>query len=128
MTATKGKDLTLYIDGNLVALSKSCSIDVTADMVEVSNILSGRAKKYVAGRYGWQISSEALVSADGAGFLSLLERLKEGTRVTIAVTTPTSPRLTGHALVQSLSESGAVGSMATYNATLIGDGDLNAVQ
>lgn len=125
MTSTKGKDLALYIDDNLVALAKNCNIDATGDLVEVSNILSGRAKKYIAGRYGWQITSESLVSADNAGFLSFLAKLKEGARVAVAFTTPESPRLAGYAFVQSLSESGAIGSMATYKVTLVGDGSLS---
>lgn len=124
MTAVKGKDLALYIDNNLVALSKNCKIDVTADLIEVASVLHGRAKEFRSGRYSWQVTTECLVSADSSDTLSFLTKLKDGTEVTVAVTTPLSPRLVGYALVQSLSESGSVGSMATYNVVLMGTGEL----
>lgn len=119
-----GKNLALYIDDTLVALSKSCNVDITADMIEVSSLLHGRAKSFIAGKYSWQITTDNLVKVSDEIYYSLSEKLKKGTRVYIRVTMPGSAVQGGYAYVQSLRLSGAVGSMATYSVTLAGDGEL----
>ena len=119
-----GKDMALYIDGDIVALSKTCNIEITADMTEVASPMHGRAKSFIPGRYSWQVTTEALVSSGEGGHYKLIDHIKKGTQVLVRVTSPDSPVLTGRAYVQSLRKSGAVGSMATYSATLIGDGEL----
>ena len=127
MSRINGRDLLLYIDNSLVALSKSCNIDITADLTEVASVLHGRAKTFRAGRYSWQVSSECLVASEDETRYTLLAELREGTKVKIMVKAPGSQTLSGEAFVQSLSISGAIGSMATYSVTLIGTGELETV-
>lgn len=125
----KGRDVILRVDNVPVALSRSCSLNISCDMTEVSSFLSGRAKTFVAGRYSWEVSCESLLSFAGSE-IDLLECVKNGAKKTISMTADIGGKevgLTGDVLVASLNVAAPLENMATYTAGLQGTGELHAL-
>lgn len=128
----KGKDIAIYREVNgtfqLIALSLSCDLTVSCDMQEFSSVLSGRAKRFRAGRYSWQMNSESIVAVGVPDGAELLAALKSGERLHISMSL-NSPEASMHAvrgwaLVANWSESAPLAGMATYKVAFQGDGDL----
>ena len=57
-----GRNLIIKNDGVAVAASKSCTIEVQADEIEVSSPLTGKWKTYIAGRKSWKVDVSGLVT------------------------------------------------------------------
>lgn len=131
----KGSDI-LFYSGNsaaeqtLLALSSSCDVQVSCDMVEVSSMFSVRAKSFRAARYAWGINAEAY-AADDSQHLAPLTVLKAGTPiyVTMTVTDPSGNAIgvAGEAYVASWALNGAVGALASYTISLQGSGELEVM-
>lgn len=60
-----GKDLIIECDGKPLAAAKSCSIEVNAATIQVSDIVHGGWEHYRAGRKSWKISTGHLVARYG---------------------------------------------------------------
>lgn len=131
----KGKNIALYrrsADGNgwtLLALSLSCDVAVSCDMAEFSSFLSGRAKRFRAGRYSWTITHEALVATEVADGGDLLAALKSGERLYVCMSLAhpdgTQHAVGGWCLVGGWQESAPMAGMATYKTSFQGDGELS---
>ena len=130
----KGKDIALYrsMSGDdaykLIALSLSCDVAVSCDMQEFSSFLSGRAKRFRAGRYSWTMNSESIVASDVADDKELLAALKNGTRLRVAMSLGlpdgSAHAVSGWVLVAGWSEGAPLSGMATYKVTFQGDGEI----
>ena len=130
----QGKDVALYanvdgVNGKEIGYSTTCDVQVTCDVSEFSSILSGGAKRMRPGRYGWQMSCDIMAeSGDNTAKLLLLS-LKSKRAITVAMTLSAdgaeASRVYGEGYATSWQLSGAVGSMAIYQVTITGDGDLN---
>lgn len=128
----KGKDIALYRavgDGfKRIALSLSCDVSASCDMQEFSSFLSGRAKRFRAGRYSWVMNVEALVADNEADSSELLSALKTGTRLRVAMSLydpdGSTHAVLGWVLVSSWSEGAPLSGMATYKVSFQGDGEL----
>lgn len=61
----KGHDLIIYegVPAVAIAAAKSCSIDVSADVIETSSPESGTARTFIPGRTSWEVSVSTLVLA-----------------------------------------------------------------
>lgn len=122
----QGKDLkiTTASDGVLVAMSKTCTINVECDEIEVSGQTSGRWREVFPGRLAWSISMGYLVTAGGVAG----DVLKVGTMVNIKVKDgETGTPLTGTALVKRCQMVGNVRSLSTGDCQLTGSGPLTEV-
>lgn len=128
----KGKDIALYRavgdEFKRIALSLSCDVSASCDMKEVSSFLSGRAKRFRAGRYSWVMNVEALVADNEADSSELLGALKTGTRLRVAMSLyepdGSAHAVLGWVLVGSWSEGAPLSGMATYKVSFQGDGEL----
>ena len=60
-----GKDLIIECGGKPLAAAKSCSIEVNAETIQVSDIVHGGWEHYRAGRKSWKISTGHLVARYG---------------------------------------------------------------
>jgi predicted secreted protein len=60
-----GKDLkiTKSDDSTLVALARSCDINVDCDEIEVSSATTGKWRDFISGRLSWSITVNYLVTA-----------------------------------------------------------------
>ena len=124
----KGKDLAISVNFDnkneeLLALSKSCTLEITADIIEGASITNGRSKRFIPGKHSWKVSSESLIAFEAAQLKKLISCMEEGKEVLVFFGASGFIRY-GNALVQSISVSGTLGSMATYNITLQGTGPL----
>lgn len=72
-----GRKFALFKGNEAIGLSTSCSLDSTADTIEVAG--NGRAKAYKLGRYAWTMSVEALLGKNKAMIAALHEAHKTGT-------------------------------------------------
>ena len=52
-----GKDLIIECDGKPLAAAKSCSIEVNAETIQVSDIVHGGWEHYRAGRKSWKMKT-----------------------------------------------------------------------
>lgn len=130
-----GKNVSLLIarDGELVrvALARDCVIEVQCDAQEFTSALSGRGKRFRAGRYGWNTQVETLME-DGEQQASLLEALKGGEVLTLRADTQWYYKgfarvLQGNVIVQRWREQAPLRGAATCSATFMGDGDLDVI-
>lgn len=60
-----GKDLIIECNGKPLAAAKSCSIEVNAETIQVSDIVHGGWEHYRTGRKSWKISTGHLVARYG---------------------------------------------------------------
>lgn len=122
-----GKDLriTTATDGTLVALAKTCTINVECDEIEISGKTSGRWREVMAGRLAWSISIGYLVTAGNVA----QDVLKVGTMVNVKVKDgETGTPLVGRALVRRCQVTGSVHNLSTGDCQLTGSGPLEEVE
>lgn len=70
----KGNDLIVLANGQPLAASKSCGIDVSVETKEVALAGTGTFKHYIAGRKSWSVTTNHLVG-DSARVADLLARV-----------------------------------------------------
>jgi predicted secreted protein len=56
-----GNDLIIYCNGKAIAGSKSCTIDVDAEMIKTASPTDGAWEHYLAGRKNWDISTNHII-------------------------------------------------------------------
>ena len=124
-----GTDLAVYNGSNLIGVSTSCSISMSADMRDTSNKDTAGWKKVVPGQKSWTVSTEALLAHSVAynfGYLYGLWYNK--TALTIYVKSVSNPTgdyyWTGTAYINSLNLTAGNEQNATFSVSLQGDGAL----
>jgi predicted secreted protein len=110
---------------NVIAAAKTCEVEVSADVVEVSRSTGGAVRHFVAGRTEWSMSVGCLMTTT-ATVAQLEAMVGTEQNVTFGVRgAAVGERLTGRAIVQRLRWTGTRGDLATYSATLQGTGALS---
>ena len=146
MAIIKGNELILFKgDGTtneVFSRSTSCTLERSAEMLDITSKSSGEDKEYIAGRKEWSISVDGLVDfADVNGYEALDAAYESGADVgfvmgiatTGADTKPTGLDATkkyykGTVKVTSLTLNTAnAGELVTYSASLNGTGKLETV-
>lgn len=141
----KGRDILIYANGKCLALSTSSSLEISQDLVEVSNKDAGGGKWTASqgGKLSWSMSSENLFSTEpeGLGYENLFKLMTDQAEVTVVFglektyknksavpkggwLPSTSGIYSGKALITSLSLSAPVDDNATYSVELQGIGEL----
>ena len=118
-----GKDLkiTTASNGVLVALAKSCEINIDCDEIEVSSATSGKWKDFIPGRNSWTISVSYIVTAGGLA----ADILKVGTVVNLKVKDgDTGTPLVGSAIVKTCKVTASRGDIAKGSFSFRGKGPL----
>lgn len=57
-----GRNLIVKLDGVAIAANKSCSIVIEGEQIEVASMTSAEWREYIAGRKGWRVSTNHLVT------------------------------------------------------------------
>lgn len=145
---TEGKDLMLFLDGKPIALSNSCTLNVSRSMDEASSKDDGPYRTVTPGDISWDISADALFSPDPASedgvdisFVELLKAELEGKEVDAVFTIVNNPSTvglpaggwkpkegvgaSGKVYVNNLSATGAKGSAASMSLSFTGNSALN---
>lgn len=60
----QGNDVIILADGAAIAGSKSCTITIKGDTIEVSGPNQGIYREYISSRKDWEITTNHLVKAD----------------------------------------------------------------
>ena len=137
MAKLKGRDVSvaMEIDGGgleTIALSRDADIDVSCDVAEFTSPLSGRGKRYRAGRYTWAVNIGTLIEESNQPG-RLLELLKSGAALTLTMDAnlfnADGKRCTlqGDAVAQKWQLGAPLQGLATFSASFVGDGELNLV-
>lgn len=120
--AINGTNVILRKGSTVFAASTSCSLEVSADQVDVTNKSSNRKKEYMYGFNGYTISCDGLITLDDYDYFDMLTDQKNGTTITVTFTVDTKV-ITGTCNIESVSVEGPVEGVATYSVSLQGTGD-----
>lgn len=144
----EGKDLMLFLDGKTIALSNSCTLNVSRDMDEASSKDDGVYRTVTPGNISWDITADSLFSPDEAAEndtqVSWIEMLKaqiEGVELEAWFTLVSNPSsaglpaegwtpkagtgVKGKVYVNSNSATGAKGSSGSLSLSFTGNGPLD---
>lgn len=125
-----GNDLGLFISGSTgytnIANDKTCSIEVTAAVIDCSSKDSGKWADKIAGRLSWTASSENLYSEDATvSYATLFAAMVAKTPIMIAFSTAAATKgYTGSAILTKLTINGELDNNSTFNVSLEGTGAL----
>lgn len=133
MAVINGKDVAMYVateggEYKEIAFSRSCDVNVTADIVEFTSFLSGRAKRTRPGRYSWTMSCDNLVASEDATAKMLLRALISGTRLMVMMSVEMGQELTslrGFCHAQTFNSSASMDNAMNYNVSFVGDDELH---
>lgn len=118
-----GENLTLSLNGTIIAAAKSCSLKFDQSLLEVASPVSGADTMYVPIKHGWSISTDGLC-ATMAYMNSLL--WNRTTKYTIAFyDSGLRMTFTGDCYIKSIAISGSIGKIVTYSIELQGSGVLS---
>ena len=112
------------MNGTAIAAAKSCELTVSAEKLPVASETDGKWEHCIAGRKKWSVSCKTLLT----GIKTHVQMV--GQIVTLIITTADNDTLTGQALVEQWSGSGAVGSLGGHQTfpTLRKDGAHGALE
>lgn len=119
----KGKDLLIYMDGQVVAAAKSCRISMDTEVGEKSKPGGGNTKSFLSGRYEWSVTVNRLVTNVSENFLNL----NKVVRLTFVVRngqTLTDDRMTGNAFVKKSEVIASLASLTQGSFVFQGTGKL----
>ena len=139
-----GKDLMLWIDGKVVALSTKCTLQVTMSTVDSATKDDGLWDRPEAGNLSWNANNESVDSADKERtndwvYDQLFDKMVAGEPVTVTLGIPTnknnegvpeagwtmpSGAYDGKALITGLDRDASKGSNGSVSVSLQGHGGL----
>jgi len=132
MAVYNGTTIGVYVDGTLVANSTGCTLDISADMIEVTSKDSSGNRQIIPGTRSWTVSGDFLdstsdVNYDIDDFITLVNnRTLVAVRVDDAGTS--QRKYTGSGYLSSVSGNFPMEDVATGSFTIEGTGALTVVQ
>ena len=104
-----------------IAASKSMSIQVDAEQIEVSSLTTGMWRDYLSGRKQWGVDLSFLVASASDSRLRLIE---VGERIHVRIDSGDDHYLVGYANVVTAKITATIGSLAQGSWRLQGCGEL----
>lgn len=123
----QGNDVIIFADGMAMAASKSCSITVKGDTIEISSPTQGQFKEYIASRKEWDLTTTHLVKYSSDTDTPLKEMvLRVGQAYTIKVQTRplAGDTLTGKAICTQCKITATRGNLLQGSFSFQGSGPL----
>lgn len=126
--AVKGSSMTLSIEGDLIAESRSFAIHFTQATIDVTSRDNNSWEDFLVGRRGWSIDFDGLYIHDDVAQKVLRNHFTNLTpaALTCILTFPDSETLTGEAVMESMDYTGPYDDAITISGTLKGLGTLTA--
>ncbi len=127
MKKLKGKDVTLSVDGNVLAKSTSCSLNVSANTIDASSKDDAdplfENPEFV--NTSWNANNESFV-ADAENAKDLIRRWMAGERILVSLVFGDAQCMAyeGYAYLTSVSITAAVGDKSKLSVSFTGDGVL----
>lgn len=128
MATYKGNDLIVSDDSGALAASKSCTVNVSGETIEISSPDQGNWKEYIAGMKSWSASTTHLVKADGATgapIKNLLLRVGKTYTLTFKMNGYSNDTFTGKAICKSFKVTATRGSLINCSLEFTGTGALS---
>ncbi len=129
MTRLKGKDTFLLVDGEVVASSTSCSLEVSANTTDASSKddVSPLFDNPEFVNYSWNASNESFVT-DANGLKALMGAWLSGhtVDVTVAFGDDDGFSRTGSAFITNISATASVSDKGKLSVSFTGNGVLSA--
>lgn len=123
-TVIHGRNLIIKMNGTAIAGAKSCEISVKCDKIETASPSTGTWRTFLAGRKEWSVSCGHLIPASGTPLKSDVAMVRQ--TVTLTMQSGISgDTISGSAIVEQWSASGAVGSLANGKFSFCGNGALS---
>ena len=122
-----GKDIFIYYNGAFFAAFNVRGDEVASqcEAVEISGPTTGQWRQYIAGRKGWQIATNYLVTSSA----QISDLLKVGNIYTVTIRDRAAgTTLTGSALCTECRITATVGTMANGSFQFVGTGALTPPQ
>lgn len=119
-----GKDLIVLVDGVAIAMSKSCDINVEADIIPTSSPTDGDWEHSISGRKSWKVTTNHLLSSFNSMALNV------GAIVTLTIQTNvngTTEQMTGSAICRLCKVTATNGNLAQGSFSWQGTGSLAPV-
>lgn len=121
--AINGNDILIYLNGSVVAGTRSDEIQTNNDLIETASPTTGDWRTYIKGRKDWGLNIGWLVTE----ISNINNVLLIDSTVTIRIIgRGASLGLTGNAIVQTCKMSATRGGLANGTLTLKGTGPLQA--
>lgn len=123
----QGNDVIIFADGTAMAASKSCTITVKGDTIEISSPTQGQFREYIASRKDWDLTTTHLVKYSAGSDIPLKNMiLKVGGTYTIKVQArPLSDDvLTGKAICTQCKITATRGNLLQGSFSFQGSGPL----
>ena len=117
-----GTNVILSKSGTPFAASTSCSLEVSADQVDITNKSSSSRKEYAYGFKSWTVSCEGLITLDTYDYFDMLTDQENNTQISVTFTVDTKV-ISGTCNIESISIDAPVEGVATYSVQLQGTGD-----
>lgn len=122
MAVIHGRNLIVKIDDTAVAGSRSCSLTMQSDLLEVTAPNEGEYNHYIAGRKEWQVKCSFLVIDNAFKTFPMMV----GQTVTLEFVDRNGVGLHGQAIVKQCEISSAISNLAQGSFTFQGNGELLA--
>lgn len=121
--AVNGNNILIYMDGSVVAGTRSDEVQTDCGLIEVSSPSNGGWQTFLAGRKSWSVNIAWLVTQ-----VSDINRLLlTGTTVTVQILgRGASTGLTGSAIVKTCKMTATRGNLANGTLVLQGSGPLSS--
>lgn len=128
----KGEQLFAFVDDRAIGASTDCSVSLVCDAVEVCS-RGGSARRFREGKMSWSVQCSGFVRLGGTLYLgqpirlaiSVLGASRVAKGVDIETLSPSGEAtLFGDAIITDFRGSGSKGSVATYEMTLQGTGEI----
>lgn len=111
------------VGNNAIAAAKSCEVEMSTELIEVSSPSSGTARSYVAGKTEWKVNVNRLLADTSVMYQAVLQ---VGTSVTlkVQVRNKSSDYLTGTAIVKSVKMTASRGDLVKFAISFVGTSEL----
>jgi len=116
----KGKEMLVYVDGELVAAQTDCSENDTADTLETTSKDTNGHKTFDAGLIEGEITMDALVMKGqlGYGYSILAEKFRTNSQIMVKIVEPGVYVKSGYAVITNLSKTGNMTEASKVSMTV----------
>lgn len=128
MAKFNGTDLLVFVDGNAVAHSNTCTITINQNQVDATDKDSSRWDEFINGQRNWTVDVDGLVDYSTSVNANELfdDAITANASVTLIFSTAVSGAryYSGSANVASLTETGDLDAPASFSVSFQGTGAL----
>ena len=122
MAVIHGRNLLVRLNSTAIAGSRSCSLTIKSDLLEVSSPNDGKYRHFIEGRQEWNIKCLYLVIDNSYINFPMMV----GQSVMIEFVDRNGQGLIGTAIIEQCEISSSIGNLAQGNFTFRGNGELSA--